>query len=101
MWKVALDTGANVLALNVIEAAASSPRMIERRNMLNAMIKAHQEAKLYAIFAHSSVHATTASSLLIALIMSLPATPSTSTAPFLTPLWTKPRARSSGMTAFI
>ena len=50
VWKVALDTGANVLALNVLEAAASSPRMIEKRNQLNSMIMSHHEDRLYACF---------------------------------------------------
>ena len=47
VWKVALDTGANVLALTVLEAAASSPRLTGKRDELNAMIKDHQEDRLY------------------------------------------------------
>ena len=47
VWEAALETGANVLALNVLEAAASSPRMIEKRNQLNAMIMNHKEDRLY------------------------------------------------------
>lgn len=43
---MALETGAKVLALNVIECAASSPGMIEKRNRLNLMIKEHQEDRL-------------------------------------------------------
>ncbi|KAL6720504.1 hypothetical protein ACLMJK_002428 [Lecanora helva] len=43
VWKAALDTGANVLALNVLEVAASSSRAIDMRNSLNTMIKNHRE----------------------------------------------------------
>ena len=50
VWKIALETGANVLALTVLEAAASSPHMIQERNELNAMIKNHQEDNLYVHF---------------------------------------------------
>jgi len=46
VWTVALETGAKVLALNVIECAASSQGMIEKRNRLNLMIKEHQEDRL-------------------------------------------------------
>lgn len=42
-WKVALDTGANVLALNILEAAAPSDSLIQRRNQLNALITNHHE----------------------------------------------------------
>lgn len=37
------------MALNVLEAAGLSPRMIEKKNMLNAMIKDHQQDRLYAL----------------------------------------------------
>ena len=47
-WKVALNTGANVLALTVIETAGSSSSMIKKRNDLNNMIKEHEEDRLYA-----------------------------------------------------
>ncbi len=50
VWNVALDTGANVLALTVLEAAASSERMLRKKNLLNAMIKDHQEERLYVSF---------------------------------------------------
>ncbi len=50
VWNVALDTGAKVLALNVLEAAASSEGMIQRRNRLNSMIKDHQQERLYVSF---------------------------------------------------
>jgi len=85
VWKVALDTGATVLALNVLEAAASDLRMIEKRNSLNAMIKDHQEDRLYAFeFLRSSFLALAVSCQLIKLMFLL-ATPSISTVPFLTP----------------
>lgn len=45
VWKVALDTGANVLALNVLEAAASSDRASSRRNSLNDKIANHQQER--------------------------------------------------------
>ena len=49
VWKVALGTGANVLALNIIEAAAASSSLTKRRNSLNAMIAGHQEERMYVI----------------------------------------------------
>ena len=42
-WKMALDTGANVLALNIVEAAARSESLIQRRRQLNALIANHHE----------------------------------------------------------
>ena len=45
VWKVALDTGANVLALNVLEAQASDDRLNSERNSLNDKIANHQEAR--------------------------------------------------------
>ncbi|MCJ1277097.1 hypothetical protein MMC21_004906 [Puttea exsequens] len=48
VWTVAIATGANVLALDVIEAAASSPQAIEMRKVLNQKIKEHQEDKFYS-----------------------------------------------------
>ena len=50
VWNIALDTGANVLALTVLEAAASSERMLRKKNQLNAMIKDHQQERLYVSF---------------------------------------------------
>ena len=47
IWQLALDTGASVLALNVIETAASSTGMVQRRNFLNDMIVHHEEDRLY------------------------------------------------------
>lgn len=40
---MALDTGANVLALNIVEAAARSESLILRRRQLNALIANHHE----------------------------------------------------------
>ena len=45
IWKVALNSGARVLALNIIEAAASSEKAVRRRNELNAMIAKHEETR--------------------------------------------------------
>lgn len=50
VWKVALDTGANVLALTVTEAAASSEQMDLKRSILNSFIKHHQHERLYVSF---------------------------------------------------
>lgn len=46
VWTVALETGAQVLALNVIEAAVTSESIPERRNSLNTMIQNHKEDRL-------------------------------------------------------
>ena len=43
VWKVALDTGANVLALNILEAEASSAIANSRRISLNDKIINHQQ----------------------------------------------------------
>ena len=45
VWQVALDTGANVLALNVLEAAASSDIGNSMRNSLNEKILNHQQER--------------------------------------------------------
>ena len=50
VWNVALATGANVLALTVTDAAASSERMDQKRTILNAFIKHHQHERLYVSF---------------------------------------------------
>ena len=42
-WKNALDTGASVLALNVIEAAYPSQSLINKRSELNTLIANHRE----------------------------------------------------------
>ena len=50
---MALDTGAKVLGLNVIETAASSIGMVQKRNFLNDMILHHEEDRLYVVIVHS------------------------------------------------
>ena len=45
VWKVALDTGANVLALNILEAEASSVMENSERNSLNEKIITHQQER--------------------------------------------------------
>ncbi|KAL9130209.1 MAG: hypothetical protein Q9217_001554 [Psora testacea] len=47
VWRVALDSGAKVLALNVIEAASTLGTLVGRRNDLNAMIAKHEEDRFY------------------------------------------------------
>ncbi|KAL8646726.1 MAG: hypothetical protein Q9226_006741, partial [Calogaya cf. arnoldii] len=43
VWTVALETGANVLALSVLEAEHTGGDLIQRRNELNWMIAQHSE----------------------------------------------------------
>ncbi|KAI4261761.1 MAG: hypothetical protein L6R42_003044 [Xanthoria sp. 1 TBL-2021] len=43
IWSVALETGANVLALSVLEAEHTGGDLIQRRNELNEMISRHSE----------------------------------------------------------
>ena len=43
VWDLALDHSANVLALNVIECAASIGTIVERRNRLNELIGSHSQ----------------------------------------------------------
>ncbi|KAL8783880.1 MAG: hypothetical protein Q9213_004298 [Squamulea squamosa] len=43
VWTVALNTGAHVLALSVLEAEHTSGGIVERRNKLNGMIAQHSE----------------------------------------------------------
>ena len=43
VWDLALDNSANVLALNVIECAASTGTLIQRRDKLNELIAAHAQ----------------------------------------------------------
>lgn len=42
-WQKALDTGASVLALNVIEAAHPSQSLRDRRSELNTLIANHKQ----------------------------------------------------------
>ena len=53
VWKMALDSGAKVLALNILETASSSEKGTHWRNELNAMIAKHQEERLYV---HATLH---------------------------------------------
>lgn len=46
VWEKALDSGASVVALNIIEAARSSEGLIKRRGELNEMIANHQHERL-------------------------------------------------------
>ncbi|KAL8814255.1 MAG: hypothetical protein Q9223_006509 [Gallowayella weberi] len=43
VWDVALGTGANVLALSVLEAEYTSGDVVQRRNELNGMIARHSQ----------------------------------------------------------
>ncbi|KAL8715568.1 MAG: hypothetical protein Q9220_000904 [cf. Caloplaca sp. 1 TL-2023] len=52
VWKVALETGANVLALSVLEAEHTSGGIVQRRNELNDLITRHSEDRL-SIHRHS------------------------------------------------
>ena len=45
IWNVALETGANVLALNILEAEASSDKANSRRNTLNEKILNHKQER--------------------------------------------------------
>lgn len=46
VWRVALDTGANVLVLSVPEAEYTSGTIVRRRKELNDLIAYHQEDRL-------------------------------------------------------
>ncbi|KAI4123789.1 MAG: hypothetical protein LQ338_005093 [Usnochroma carphineum] len=46
VWRVALDTGANVLALSVLEAEYTSGDIVQRRKDLNNLIACHEEDRL-------------------------------------------------------
>lgn len=45
VWNIASATGANVLALNVIEAAATVGTIIQKRDALNALIMDHKQER--------------------------------------------------------
>lgn len=45
-WKVALDSGAKILALTVPECAAINKRLDSARDELNALILNHDEERL-------------------------------------------------------
>ncbi|KAF9891928.1 hypothetical protein FE257_002891 [Aspergillus nanangensis] len=60
-WKIALSSGANVLALTVPECAAVNKRLDEKRNEVNSHIRGYQSPKFYAFDLHSQLpyHAAT------------------------------------------
>ncbi|CAD6589919.1 MAG: hypothetical protein ASARMPREDX12_004074 [Alectoria sarmentosa] len=58
VWKVALDTGANVLALNVLEADGSGDRVNSKRNSLNDKIANHQQERYYSFDIYSAIRYT-------------------------------------------
>ncbi|KAL9065545.1 MAG: hypothetical protein Q9161_008149 [Pseudevernia consocians] len=58
VWKVALDTGANVLALNVLEAEGSEDAENSERNSLNNKIDNHQEDRYYSFDLYSAIRYT-------------------------------------------
>ncbi|CAF9936277.1 MAG: hypothetical protein ALECFALPRED_006751 [Alectoria fallacina] len=58
VWKVALDTGANVLALNVLEADGSGDRVNSKRNSLNDKIANHQQERFYSFDIYSAIRYT-------------------------------------------
>ena len=47
VWDLALDSGANVLALNVVECAASTGTIVQRRDRLNQLINLHRQDRWY------------------------------------------------------
>ncbi|KAI4213857.1 MAG: hypothetical protein LQ351_003552 [Letrouitia transgressa] len=47
VWKIALDSGANVLALNILEAQSTAGTIVQRRNLLNQLIAQHTEDRWY------------------------------------------------------
>lgn len=58
VWKVALDTGANVLALNILEAEASGDKANSKRNALNDRIINHQQERYYSFDLYSAIRYT-------------------------------------------
>ena len=46
VWSIALETGANVLALTVTEAAVRDGSLMRRRDALNALIAEHEADRL-------------------------------------------------------
>ncbi|KAL9019786.1 MAG: hypothetical protein Q9185_002930 [Variospora sp. 1 TL-2023] len=47
VWTVALETGANVLALSVLEGEYTSGDIVQRRKELNGLIASHEERRLH------------------------------------------------------
>ncbi|KAG8528896.1 uncharacterized protein KY384_006585 [Bacidia gigantensis] len=48
IWSTALESGASILALNIIETARASDRMVAKRRELNEHILNHQANRFYA-----------------------------------------------------
>lgn len=46
-WTVALESGANVLAINIMECANPDPDLIHRRKALNLAIMDHEEENVF------------------------------------------------------
>jgi hypothetical protein len=46
VWNIALETGANVLALSVIECAVRSDKLLKKRDELNDLIAGHEADRL-------------------------------------------------------
>lgn len=55
VWDIGLRSGANVLALNVIEAAFTDGTIIQRRDALNALIANHKQDRWYTMDLKSAV----------------------------------------------
>ncbi|MCJ1409628.1 hypothetical protein MMC19_003709 [Ptychographa xylographoides] len=49
VWSIALETGANVLALTVTEAAVRDGSLMRRRDALNALIAEHEADRFYCM----------------------------------------------------
>ena len=103
VWKVALDTGANVLALTVTEAAASSGQMDQKRSILNSFIKHHQHKRLYVSFPSLALadQSYFFSTVLYTVTYRVLAIPVISTARFPTQNWTRLRVTGCGMMDYI
>ncbi|KAL8903818.1 MAG: hypothetical protein Q9207_003678 [Kuettlingeria erythrocarpa] len=52
VWRLALDTGANVLAMSVLEGEHTSGDIVKRRKELNNRIAYHEEDRLCALVHH-------------------------------------------------
>jgi lysophospholipase L1-like esterase len=55
VWNTALNHGAKVLALTVIECGVCDPRLDERRDALNKMIKEHKAEGYYTLDLHAKI----------------------------------------------
>lgn len=61
VWDIGLASGANILALNVIEAAFTDDTIVQRRDALNALIADHEQDRWWVkvVFGHPSGHSVT------------------------------------------